>query len=61
MIRWKIFLQKNIQTGNPIRESIKSNKNLVNQRKLNIKEDMTATVLGGSLGSGKINKQLKKI
>jgi len=59
----KYFPSKKIyKTGNPIRESIKSNKNLVNQRKkLNIKESMIViTVLGGSLGSDKINKTIKE-
>jgi len=59
----KYFPSKKIyKTGNPIRESIKSNKNLVNQRKkLNIKDSMTViTVLGGSLGSDKINKTIKE-
>ena len=54
--------QKIYKTGNPIRESIRSYKNLVNQRKkLNIKESMTViAVLGGSLGSDKINKTIKE-
>ena len=59
----KYFPSKKIyKTGNPIRESIRSNKNSVNQRKkLNIKDSMTViTVLGGSLGSGKINKTIKE-
>jgi UDP-N-acetylglucosamine--N-acetylmuramyl-(pentapeptide) pyrophosphoryl-undecaprenol N-acetylglucosamine transferase len=59
----KYFPSKKIYiTGNPIRESIRSNKNLVNHRKkLNIKDNMTViTVLGGSLGSDKINKTIKE-
>ena len=59
----KYFPSKKIyKTGNPIRESIRSNRNLVNQRKrLNIKDNMTiVTVLGGSLGSDKINKTIKE-
>ena len=59
----KYFPSKKIyKTGNPIRESIRSNKNLVNQRKkLNIKDSMTViAVLGGSLGSDRINKTIKK-
>ena len=59
----KYFPSKKIyKTGNPIRESIRSNNNLVNQRKkLNIKDSMTViTVLGGSLGSDRINKTIKK-
>ena len=59
----KYFPSKKIyKTGNPIRESIRSSKNFVNQRKkLNIKDSMTViTVLGGSLGSDKINKTIKE-
>ena len=59
----KYFPSKKIyKTGNPIRESIRSNKNLVNQRKkLNIKDSMTViAVFGGSLGSDKINKTIKE-
>ena len=59
----KYFPSKKIyKTGNPIRESIRSSKNFVNQRKkLNIKDNMTVmTVLGGSLGSEKINKTIKE-
>tara|TARA_Y200000002_G_scaffold124544_1_gene102169 strand:- start:316 stop:1407 length:1092 start_codon:yes stop_codon:yes gene_type:complete len=59
----KYFPSKKIyKTGNPIRESIRSNRNLVDQRKrLNIKDNMTiVTVLGGSLGSDKINKTIKE-
>ena len=59
----KYFPSKKIyKTGNPIRESIRSNNNLVNQRKkLNIKDSMTViAVLGGSLGSDKINKTIKE-
>lgn len=59
----KYFPSKKIyKTGNPIRESIRSNNNLVNQRKkLNIKDSMTVmAVLGGSLGSDRINKTIKK-
>jgi len=59
----KYFPSKKIyKTGNPIRESIRSNKNLVNLRKkLNIKDSMKViTVLGGSLGSDKINKTIKE-
>ena len=59
----KYFPSKKIyKTGNPIRESIRSNNNLVNQRKkLNIKDSMTViAVLGGSLGSDRINKTIEK-
>ena len=59
----KYFPSKKIyKTGNPIRESIRSNNNLVNLRKkLNIKDSMTViAVLGGSLGSDRINKTIKK-
>ena len=58
----KFFPEKKIyKTGNPIRESIKSQKKYLNQRKkLNIKEDtILISVLGGSLGSDKINKTIK--
>ena len=59
----KFFPEKKIyKTGNPVRETIKSENNYVNQRlKLNIKENMILiSVLGGSLGSDKINKTIKK-
>jgi len=58
----KFFPEKKIyKTGNPIRESIKSQKKYLNQRKkLNIKEDtILISVLGGSLGSYKINETIK--
>ena len=53
----KLFL-----TGNPVRESIYNSNNLINlKKKIKIEETkIVLSILGGSLGSDKINRTIEK-